>query len=60
MKYALTAGLAVMLGLAGITTGGGQTAMQPTPTTKILATGTINPGVASLDVRLLALSGPFG
>jgi hypothetical protein len=45
MKYALTAGLAVMLGLAGITTGYGQIAMQPTPTTKILAIGTINPGV---------------
>ena len=45
MKHALAAGLAVMLGLAGITTGYGQTAMQPTPTTKILAIGTINPGV---------------
>jgi hypothetical protein len=44
MKYALTAGLAVMLGLAGITTGYGQITMQPTPTTKILAIGTINPG----------------
>ena len=45
MKYALAAGLAVMLGLAGVTTGYGQTAMQSTPTTKILAIGTINPGV---------------
>ena len=34
-----------MLGLAGMTTGHGQTAMQPTPTTKILAIGTVNPGV---------------
>src|SRR5215510_15176103 len=45
MKYALAAGLAVMLGLAGVTTRYGQTAMQSTPTTKILAIGTINPGV---------------
>ena len=45
MKYALAAGLAVMLGLAGVTTGYGQAAMQSTPTTKILAIGTINPGV---------------
>src|SRR6516225_4023308 len=45
MKYALAAGLAVMRGLAGITTGYGHPAMQPTPTTKILAIGTINPGV---------------
>jgi hypothetical protein len=34
-----------MLGLAGITTGYGQIAMQPTPTTKILAIGTVNPGI---------------
>ena len=45
MKYALAAGLAVMLGLAAVTTGYGQTAMQSTPTTKILAIGTINLGV---------------
>ena len=45
MKYPRVAGLAVMLGLAGLTTGHGQTAMQSTPTTKILAIGTINPGV---------------
>jgi hypothetical protein len=45
MKYALAAGLAVMLGLAGVTTGYGQTATQSTPTTKILTIGTINPGV---------------
>ena len=45
MKYALANGLAVMLGLAGVTTGYEQTAMQSTPTTKILAIGTINPGV---------------
>ena len=45
MKYALAAGLAVMLSLADETTGYGQTAMQSTPTTKILAIGTINPGV---------------
>src|SRR5246127_1995331 len=45
MKYALATGLAVMLGFAGVTTGYGQFAMQSTPTTKILAIGTINPGV---------------
>ena len=45
MKYALAAGIAVMLGLAAVTTGYGQTAMQSTPTTNILAIGTINPGV---------------
>src|SRR5215471_18579497 len=45
MKYALAVGLAVMLGLAGVTTGYGQTAMPSTPTTKILAIGSINPGV---------------
>jgi hypothetical protein len=45
MKYALATGLAVMLGLAAVTTGYGQTAIQSTPTTKILAIGTINPGV---------------
>jgi len=45
MKWALAVGLAVTLGLAGVTTGYGQTAMQSTPTTKILAIGTINPGI---------------
>jgi hypothetical protein len=50
MKWALAVGLAVMLGLAGVTTGYGQTAMQSTPTTKILAIGTINPGVEQEEV----------
>lgn len=45
MKFALVIGFATMLGLASATTGYGRTAMQPTPTTKILAIGTINPGV---------------
>jgi hypothetical protein len=45
MKFALAAGFATMLGLASATTGYGQTAMQQTPTTKILAIGTINPAV---------------
>jgi len=45
LKYALAAGLAVILGLVSVTTGYGQTAMQSTPTTKILAIGTVNPGV---------------
>ena len=50
MKYALAAGLAVMLGLAAVPTEYGQTAMQPTLTTKILAIGTINPGVEPTKV----------
>ena len=41
MKY----GLALVVGLAGVSTGYGQTAMQSTPTTKILAIGTVDPGV---------------
>ncbi len=45
MKVALAAGFVMILGLTTATTGYGQTAMQPTPTTKILAIGTINPGV---------------
>jgi hypothetical protein len=45
LKYALAAGFAVLLGLAGATTGYGQAAIQSTPTTKLLAIGTINPGV---------------
>ena len=45
MKVALAAGFAMILGLTIPTTGYGQTAMQPTPTTKILAIGTINPGI---------------
>jgi hypothetical protein len=53
MKHALTAGLAVILGLAGTATGYGQTAMAPTPTTKILAVGAINPGVD--PARVLAI-----
>jgi hypothetical protein len=44
-EYALAAGLAVMLSLASTATGYGQTPMQSTPTTKVLAIGTINPGV---------------
>src|SRR5215470_15223263 len=50
MKHAPTAGLAVMLGVAGVPTGYGQTTMQSTPTTKILAIGTINPGVEQKKV----------
>jgi hypothetical protein len=45
MKHALTAGLAMALSFAGMAPGYAQTAMQPTPTTKILAIGTVNPGV---------------
>jgi hypothetical protein len=49
-EHALVAGLAVMLGVASVTTGYGQPAMQSTPTTKILAIGTINPGVERAKV----------
>ncbi|WP_395665992.1 hypothetical protein [Methylocella sp.] len=45
MKFSLAAGFAMILGLTTATTGYGQAAMQPTPTTKILAIGTLNPGV---------------
>ena len=50
MKHARIAGLAMALSFAGITTGYGQTAMQPTPTTRILAIGTVNPGVERAKV----------
>lgn len=45
MKRLRTIGLALALSLAVITTGHGESKMQPTPTTKILAIGTANPGI---------------
>lgn len=46
MKHALAASLALILCLVGFTAGyAKEPAMQSTPTTKILAIGTINPGV---------------
>ena len=44
MKHGLVTGLAIVLSLVGITNGYGQPAMQQTPTTRILAIGTITPG----------------
>jgi hypothetical protein len=45
MKQVLSAGLGLMLGVAGSGSGHAQAMTNPTPTTKILAIGTINPGV---------------
>jgi hypothetical protein len=45
MKHALTAGMMLVLGLMGPDTGHAQSATTSTPTTKILAIGTVNPGV---------------
>jgi hypothetical protein len=45
MKQVLSAGLGLMLGVAGSGSGHAQPMTNPTPTTKILAIGTINPGV---------------
>ena len=53
MKRALTASLALALSLTGIETGYAQSAPTPTPTTKILAIGTINPGVDQAQVNAI-------
>jgi hypothetical protein len=55
MKRALTASLALALSFTGIETGYAQTATTPTPTTttKILAIGTINPGVDQAQVNAI-------
>jgi hypothetical protein len=45
MKHALAAGLTLILSLIGPDAGRAQSAGPPTPTTKILAIGTVNPGV---------------
>ena len=45
MKHALAAGLMLTLGLIGPNAGHAQSATTSTPTTKILAIGTVNPGV---------------
>jgi hypothetical protein len=45
MKHALAAGLALMLCLMGSGSGSAQSTTISTPTTKILAIGTMNPGV---------------
>jgi hypothetical protein len=50
MKHTLADGLALMLGLAGSGSGNAQPAMTSTPTTRILAIGTINPGVDQAKV----------
>lgn len=53
MRHILTAGLALTLGLAGSGFGYAQSAMPSTPTTRILAIGTINPGAD--QARVLAI-----
>jgi hypothetical protein len=45
MKFALAAGLMLILSLLGPDSGHAQSATAATPTTKILAIGTVNPGV---------------
>lgn len=50
MKHTLTAGLALVLWLAGSGAGHAQSAMPSTRTTKILAIGTIPPGVDQTKV----------
>ena len=51
--YAGAASLALALILIGIKTGYAQSAPTPTPTTKILAIGTINPGVDLAKVNAI-------
>ena len=50
MQQTLAAGLALMVGVAGSGAGYAQPATTSTPTTKILAIGTINPGVDQAKV----------
>ena len=50
MKHALAAGLALILSLIGPDSGYAQSATTSTPTTKILAIGTVNPGVDPANV----------
>jgi hypothetical protein len=52
MKHALAAGLMLILGLMGPDTGHAQSATS-TPTTKILAIGTVNPGVDPAKVSAI-------
>jgi hypothetical protein len=50
MKYALASGLMLILSLLGPDSGHAQSATASTPTTKILAIGTVNPGVDPASV----------
>jgi hypothetical protein len=50
MKHTLAAGLALIFSLAGSGSGHAQPATASTPTTRILAIGTINPGVDQAKV----------
>ena len=50
MKHTLSAGLALILGLVGSGSGHAQPTTTSTPTTRILAIGTINPGVDQAKV----------
>ena len=54
MKAALAYGLAVLIiCLTSVSSGYAQSAHEPTPTTRILAIGTINPGVDPAAVRAI-------
>ena len=50
MKHALAAGLMLVFSLVGPGSGYAQSATTTTPTTKILAIGTVNPGVDPANV----------
>jgi hypothetical protein len=50
MKHALAAGLMLVFSLVGPSSGYTQSATTSTPTTKILAIGTVNPGVDPANV----------
>jgi hypothetical protein len=53
MKTVVAIGLALLIGLAGSGSGQAQPAAPPTPTTRILAIGTINPGVDLAAARAI-------
>ncbi|MDL2410449.1 muconolactone Delta-isomerase family protein [Rhizobium calliandrae] len=53
MKSALVTRLALALSLTGIGTGYAQSAPAPTPTTRILAIGTINPGIDQAQLNAI-------
>src|ERR1700761_9374241 len=53
MKATFAIGLALVIGLAGSGAGHAQSAVTPTPTTRILAIGTINPGADPAAARAI-------
>lgn len=53
MKTAFAIGLALIIGLSGSGAGQAQSAVPPTPTTRILAIGTLNSGVDPAAARAI-------